>query len=372
MRRKLLALTMAACAAGLACDAEDPLEPLSTPNPAVLPATGASGITVMTRNIYLGFGIDQVLSGDLPLAQGLADLNATDFPKRAGMLAAEIQATRPHLIGLQEVIDYSMQVPSDIMIGNFTPNATDPVFHFLDILLDSMEARGLDYVVAVNNPTTDVEVPIQVAPGVFADIRYTDHDVILARSDVELGDATAQVYAARLPVTIPPLPPTARPLGYAAVEAVANGTPLLFVTTHLETQSFPAIQVAQAAELIDQLAGRELPIVLVGDFNSAANPGAPAGKETATYGMLLNAGYHDVWLRRNPFAAGLTCCFASDLASAGAFDQRIDLILVRDGAGTLVGGVHTALVGVDPVSASQPRWPSDHAGLVATLRLPQR
>jgi hypothetical protein len=207
------------------------------------------------------------------------------------------------------------------------------------------------------------------APGDFMDVRYTDHDVVLARADVELGAVTAQEYEDMLTFSLGGLPGY-RPLGFVAVSAVANGTPLVFVSTHLETQDHPAIQVGQIQELIDWMADQELPIVLVGDLNSAANASAPAGKQTLTYGMLLEAGFHDVWVRGHPFTEGLTCCHATDLLSENAFDQRLDLILLNDGAQKLVGGVQATIVGINPFQAGQPRWASDHAGLVATLRLP--
>jgi hypothetical protein len=365
----LLGLTLAACTGLFACDAEDLLEPAGSPNPAVLPATGASGVTVMTRNIYLGFDIDGLLAGEMPLDAALAALQATDFPARAAALAAEIAATRPHLIGLQEVIDYRIEVPGDFLT-NFTPDAATPLIPFLDILMANLQARGLDYEVAVNNPTTDVEVPMPI-PGGYMDIRYTDHDVILVRGDVEFSNPTAGIYEAMITFDLGGIP-GARPLGFAAVQAVANGTPLMFVTTHLETQSHPAIQVAQTAELLAWLEAQELPIVLVGDFNSAANANASADKYTATYGMLQDAGYQDLWLRGHGQDAGLTCCQAGDLLGNVPLDQRIDLIMLNGGAAKLVGGFHTAIVGQAQFQDGQPRWASDHAGVVAILRLPER
>ena len=368
MRKTLLALTMAVCTGTVAC--EDALEPPAAREAAVLPATGASGITVMTRNVYLGFDIDALLAGQMELGAALEALAATDFPARAGALADEIAATRPHLVGLQEVIDYRVQVPGDFL-STFVPNATTPMLPFLAILMQQLDARGLDYHVVVKNPTTDVEVPMFTSLTDYMDIRYTDHDVILRRGDVQVEDVTADTFQARITFNLGGIPGE-RPLGYAAVEAVANGTPLLFVSTHLETQSSPDVQVAQIEELIDWMDAQELPIVLVGDLNSAANASAPADRKTDTYGLLLEAGFHDVWLRGNPNREGLTCCHATDLVSPNTFDQRIDLIMLRDGAAKLVGGVQAAIVGVGPFQASQPRWASDHAGVVATLRLPQR
>lgn len=369
MRTMLLGLVLIACTGVVACeDEDDPFAP-SDRSAAILPATGASGITVMTRNVYLGFDIDALLAGTMELGTALGALQATDFPARAAALADEIAATRPHLVGLQEVIDYRVEVPGDFL-ANYTPDAATPLIPFLDILMLQLQARGLDYEVVVKNPTTDVEVPMFTSPTEYMDIRYTDHDVILARGDVELGDVTARVFEDMITFNMGGIP-GARPLGFVAVEAAVNGTPLVFVSTHLETQNSPAVQAGQIAELIEWAEDQEEPLVLVGDLNSAANASAPADKQTAVYGMLLDAGFHDVWLRGHPFEEGLTCCHATDLVSPNTFDQRIDLILVKDGAAKLVGGVQASIVGIDAFQAGQPRWASDHAGLVATFRLPQ-
>jgi endonuclease/exonuclease/phosphatase family metal-dependent hydrolase len=49
------------------------------------------------------------------------------------------------------------------------------------------------------------------------------------------------------------------------------------------------------------------------------------------------------------------------------FDQRIDLILVR-GAKPLAA----RRVGTRPIATTPPRWASDHAGVVADVRLAKR
>src|SRR2546427_5415495 len=75
-------------------------------------APGARTITVMTRNLYIGADVDQVIGAlaspdpndDVPaLLAAIAVLQRTDFPTRAGALADEIARARPHVVGLQEV-----------------------------------------------------------------------------------------------------------------------------------------------------------------------------------------------------------------------------------------------------------------------------
>jgi endonuclease/exonuclease/phosphatase family metal-dependent hydrolase len=375
MRRTLLALTTAALAVLAACETEDLLQPVTTPEATVVPDNGQAEITVMTRNIYLGFDIDDVLAGQMPLEQAVPALLATNFPTRAAALAAEIAATDPDLIGLQEVINYRLQIPSDIMVAppsipNPAPNATGDFMDFLSILMATLQGYGLDYVVVANNPTTDVEVPVEWLPSVYADVRYTDHDVILARSDVDLGDVTAVVFDAALPINLPGLPPTSRPLGFVAVEAEVDGATFLFVSSHLETQGNPPIQEAQTQQLVKWTQNQKLPIILVGDFNSAANANPAAGTVTRTYDMLRNHGrFDDLWSVANPGTIGLTCCHAGDLVADQAFNQRIDLIMMDKVAARLVTDVSASLVGVNPFQGGQPRWASDHAGVVASFRM---
>jgi endonuclease/exonuclease/phosphatase family metal-dependent hydrolase len=51
------------------------------------------------------------------------------------------------------------------------------------------------------------------------------------------------------------------------------------------------VQVAQANELLAIVEQSPLPVVMAGDFNSAANASAPASTKTAKYGTLLSAAF---------------------------------------------------------------------------------
>jgi endonuclease/exonuclease/phosphatase family metal-dependent hydrolase len=96
---------------------------------------------------------------------------------------------------------------------------------------------------------------------------------------------------------------------------------------------------------------------MLGDFNSL--PDGP------TYAALRAAGFDDAWTRANPGAAdGFTCCYRELLDDpADALRARIDLILTR---GNLVA-TEAFLVGHAPTDVRSGLWPSDHAGVVATL-----
>jgi endonuclease/exonuclease/phosphatase family metal-dependent hydrolase len=306
-------------------------------------------------------------------AETFAKIQATDFPARAEALADEIGAADPHLVGLQEATLYRIQTPGDAALGGMTP-ATTVFQDFLAILLDALRARGLDYHVAVVQENTDAEVPAFTGNGpdglpTFTDVRLTDRDVILARSDVEVAGAEHAHYAVNQPVVI-----GGRPVlflrGWLSVVTSVGGHTFRFFNTHLETEMFAAVQTAQATELLGITRAVPLPVLLVGDFNSAAS-----GTQTPTYGLLTAAGFHDAWLDVKPSAAGLTCCHAADLRNdESTLDRRIDLVLLGPGFRTRqrsqVSGVRATVVGDEPADRTPSGlWPSDHAGVAATLNV---
>ncbi len=100
-------------------------------------------------------------------------------------------------------------------------------------------------------------------------------------------------------------------------------------------------------------------MVLTGDLNSTTS--------TAAYAELTGAGFTDTWLAANPGDPGLTCCQVppdSIVNSTSQLYDRIDYVLARGGLD--VFGEH--LVGADPADrTASGLWPSDHAGIVATL-----
>lgn len=319
-----------------------------------------AGITAMTRNVYVGANVDIVIGAEDPnqipilVAQAFQELLATNFPLRAELLADEIARTRPHVVGLQEISHIRIQDPGDLLAGGTTP-ATANVFDFLDILMDALEARGLDYDVVATVENTDVELPmVTSADPTFADVRLTDYDVLLARGDVATANAVAVNYGTQMPV---PGTPIVVKRGYVAVDVTVDGHVYRVVNTHLES-AHPLVRLGQAAELVQAFAAETRPIIALGDFNSD-----PAGGD-ATYPFLASAGYADAWLSRDggPTQA-LTCCQVSDLSnSTSILDERVDLVLSRN----MVGNpVFADVLGDDPAERVGGLWPSDHAGVVA-------
>ncbi len=145
-----------------------------------------------------------------------------------------------------------------------------------------------------------------------------------------------------------------------------NNRGFQFITTHLE--QVQPYNKSQALEMLQSaISATTLPVVLVGDFNIQAN--APSNSTYATYQSLLGAGLSDAWELKHPADPGATCCQDASVTNATTnLNQRIDLVLLR--GGIEVRDIH--LIGNNSSDRVQGFWPSDHAGIVATLRLSDR
>lgn len=324
-------------------------------------------VTLMTQNVY--HGVDAELND--VAAGGFADLLANvaavyqgylerDFPSRAEAFADQIELVRPDLIALQEAILVRTQAPPD---GPATP-ATTVALDYVELLLDALAARGLQYEVVVQLPNFDVELPSALG----FDVRHTDRSAILARADLKtsefrLSNAQAGNFATNctLPTGIGAITFLR---GWASVDVKIRGKSFRFISTHLDfacLQFTTAIQQAQAAELLGGPAATTLPVVLAGDFNSAADGSG------ASYNDLTAAGFSDA-----ASEAGIgdlpTCCQDPDLLNAvSTLDTRIDLVLFRGGFSV----IDAEVLGDEPPDRTPSGlWPSDHAGVAAALVLP--
>ncbi len=330
----------------------------------------ADELRVITRNIYVGADIFRVVQAPDP-ATALAEIVAvyntviqTDFPERAEALADEILATQPHLVGLQEVSLIRTQDPGDVLIGNPVP-ATDVEFDYLQLLLDALAVRGLDYEAVAVVENADVELPLFGMT--VRDVRLTDRDVLLARSDVLIDNVVSANFSDNVSVDLSGLQIDFL-RGYTAVDAWIGARPYRVVNTHLEVGGpfGAAIQQLQAAELADIFADELLPVVMLGDFNAS-----PVSPPEQAYGQLTAAGNVDIWPLFSALP-GFTCCFNETLDDPDAMlSSRIDLVLVRN-ATTPAATVNTAEVLGDELDDLTPSglWPSDHAGVFASLSIP--
>jgi endonuclease/exonuclease/phosphatase family metal-dependent hydrolase len=319
-------------------------------------------VKVMTRNLFLGADlrpVSLVFADPERLAEVPGVVAAifnpgeppgvvqrTDFARRAIAIAREIEATRPDLIGLQEAAVWRTREP--------VAAVPTIVADHHEILEAELARRGLAYRRAAVVTNGEVELPSAAGLGVG----LTDRGAILARSELALSNDRAGNFANAMQVrTAQGAFPFKR--GWASVDVDLPGGAVRFVTTHLEVRS-PA-QEHQLEELLAGPADTTLPVVLVGDFNARTG--------SATYERARAAGFADAWTAAHPHGPpGLTCCHRLPLADPGdELQSRIDHILTR---GLDVSGAVT--VGARPVDFVAGLWPSDHAGVVATLAAPGR
>ena len=328
---------------------------VSTPDSAVHP------LTVMTYNVYVGanfeklLGLTNLLEVPTEVANVYDQTIASDFPARAKAIAVSIKTHHPHLIGLQEISILRRQSPGDRLSGGIA--AEDVILDFLSILMDALAAEGLSYEVAAKVENFDVEMPMFTADGGLDDVRLTDFDVILARSDVSFSRPTSENYTNTFPVEQLFFEVKR---GFTAIDATVNGYTLRFVTTHLESFD-KEVRLAQTQELIKVLERETLPILLLGDFNSPTPDGTG-------YQMLRTDEYIDIW-QADSEGSGNTSYQAADLRNENSsLSERIDLIFVRNWEGEVSAITNT--VG-DKADDRLPNglWPSDHAGVVAHLLL---
>ncbi len=333
-----------------------------------IPFANNRQVRVLTRNAYHGVDAEfsaAAASSTFPqlLARVAAVYNgyiARDFPARAELMAAEIEATRPDLIGLQEAV----LVRTGLL---FNPAPAETVaLDYVQILIDALAARGLQYTVVVQSIGFDIEAPSALG----FDVRHTDREVILARSDLTTADlklSNRQAGHFAVNCTIPGgiVGRITILRGWVSVDAKIRGKSFRVVSTHLDGDCLPftsAIQNAQAAELMAGPLSTELSLVLLGDLNS------PADGTGGVYNSLIASGFADTWSAAG-IGSGFTCCQAGNLLNpVSTLGRRIDVVLTRNGLETLSATV----VGDNPaIRTPFGLWPSDHAGVAAVLKLPQ-
>jgi len=340
-------------------------------------AKGKRDLRVMTQNLYLGSSLGPALEAKTPeefveaVAQIYATVQYTNFPVRAEAIAAEIQARKPDLIGLQEVTKWTTE-------GLNPP----PGYDFLEILQGDLEGLGLDYSVAAiaHNAkigpaplvVSEESCPVLEGPKFTCGVTLEDRDVILVNDDnpgLSWSNPQSGQYTAQQSIESP-VGPLSFDRGWASIDAKLKRKPFRFVDTHLETEESPLVQQAQAAEFLAG-PGKGGTVIATGDFNSAAD-----GSTTTSYAQLTAPGrFRDAW-NEALLDAGWSCCQESNTPplAPGALSNenstlgtRIDLILSR-GAARSHGG-EAELIGDAPFRAEPPFWPSDHAGVFGVLHL---
>jgi endonuclease/exonuclease/phosphatase family metal-dependent hydrolase len=306
----------------------------------------------MTWNLYLGADLTPILSAtpsQIPqrITEVLKQFLATNFHFRVRAIARQIASKKPDLIGLQEVERFQLNVPNMPIV----------TYDYLILLVNELRKLGFHYDVAAQNVNFTIDLPISLGNT----LKFCDRDVILIRkeSDIKVIRVQEANFKTNLHLQIAGQPfEIVR--GWSFADIRSNKRIFRVINTHLEPDS-SIIQVAQADEILQGPAKTNLPLVVLGDLNSNAD-----GTGTPTYNNFIRSDFMDVWkeVARGP---GYTCCQEANLLNpASSLDSRIDFILYKNGwkpiKANLVGNKQSdrTLSGL---------WPSDHAGVVASLIL---
>ncbi len=376
-------------------------------------------VTVMTRNLYLGADIMRpikamqqvpppseeckdfchalkVLDAVAGATKDVYEIAAqTDFGTRAKLLAAELVAEKPDLVGLQEVAMYRTSPMDRDLPAILIPNAETVQWDFLKMLIAEARAQGVKYKAVNVNTLSDVEAPAY--DGTFTsqedtagavDVRLTMRDVILMRQGSGLKILDSQERSFKDAMVIPPVAGKTFDFrrGYQWVDVKkkkkgkTKAAKFRFINSHFEAFSSD-IAYAQAQEVVNGPGSYKGNTIFVCDCNSDPHLGTiksaqgDTKRHWAPYFFLTSqkGRFHDTWLQiREPhegWTSGLTET-VNDETAAG-FDHRIDMVFARSKddrrlkalAGTTTGN---DLSDRDPTTGL---WPSDHAGVVMKLRL---
>jgi endonuclease/exonuclease/phosphatase family metal-dependent hydrolase len=346
--------------------------------PTAAEAKKAPKLTVMTRNVFLGADLSPAI-GAPSIAEAIDgagqiwnEMQSTKFPQRAKPLAREIKRSKADLVGLQEVALWRVQTPSDLGGPPVNPGATSATKveqDFLAILKRELKRIKAGYKVVVVQNEFDAELPVDQdandgtggAFGADFDARLTMRDVILVRraSKVKLGKTRKGHYTTRYEPNVGGIViPVDR--GWASVEAKLGKKRFRFVDTHLEAFGDPTIREAQAKELTTGPLKTSRQVVLVGDLNSGIarhNEPEQPGDDLA---FLALAGFG---MKDN--GAVQSCCYSDLFDPAAKFDHTVDHVLTKPGLRT----VRAVVTGNKRSERTAGLWPSDHGGVVSTLRL---
>jgi endonuclease/exonuclease/phosphatase family metal-dependent hydrolase len=356
MRAFLKALGAAALVLAGACT-ESPSTP--SQESALLASEPGHRLMFLTRNMYVGADLDAVTAAlltsdpadDFPAMVNAAGvMKATDYDLRVVRIADEIKRTRPAVVGLQEVTSVYVNLKEYGVPININGD-------FMTDLEEQFAEQSLPYVVGakIQNWTA---APL---PGV----NLVDYDVILVDpTQVTLGGSFARTFSHNVG---PMFPGVNQVRGFAGVEITFEGFPMAVVTTHLESgEGYAHLRGEQAGELAQALAHRPR-VVLMGDFNDVVG--------SRMYTRITEGGFRDAWAELGT-EPGNTCCMLPDLSNERPrFTQRIDYVFARGfefPERGLIGDVK--LIGIertDRFDGPEGKiWPSDHAGLLARLRIP--
>lgn len=332
-------------------------------------------VTFMTQNLYFGAdlapAIGAIFSGDLDailteVGGVWANVQATDFNTRAVAIADEVKAKKPDFLALQEAAVWSVGPPLD------PADATEVAYDFVEILRDALAARGMRYDVVAVADEFEAEVTGYVPDSLYGalDIRLKVHDALLVKhgGDFKITNASGHQFETNVEFDTP-LGPIAYTWGWVQADVKMGRREFRVIGTHFDAD-FPDVRYVQAGEILAGPCDTELPVVVLGDFNSDGN----GGESSAAYQEFIDAGFGDAWVDEHPDDLGLTYGQEPTLtdptwpSTTTEPIERIDFVLYRGEAGEFTA-TYADRVGEEEDDMYGGLWPSDHAGVAATLRI---
>jgi endonuclease/exonuclease/phosphatase family metal-dependent hydrolase len=332
---------------------------------------GKKHIKFYDANAYVGADLAAALTVDpsdinavvAAATQIYGEILASRPDLRLVALAREIATAQPDIAALEEL--YTLQKAP---LTATSPEDFTTIVDFLQVLTNALAAQGAHYQVAVLSTESDVSLPMLDLPDTSVVLgRLTDHEVILVRTDLPPGHLRVtnpetghfstylQIPAAGLNIL----------RGWCSVDVFTRGERFRFICAHLEEETAPPIQMAQAQELLAGPANVSMPVVIAGDMN--ADPLHRTG--TTTYDLFGQAGFLDAWAALNPGdpAGGLTWGHDALLADpTEAFIWRLDYLFYR-GAQLFPSEVQVIDLALN--RSQPPLWATDHATLAASFLL---
>ncbi len=379
-------------------------------------------ITVMSRNLYLGADVGIALEKipNFPAAaQFMWDqMKQTNFAARAPKLAKEAVQDRPEVIGIQEATIWYCK--KDLFSDQVE------VFNFLDEFIAATKQTGVSYSLATANGVSAFNPGYSIAavpyltkvkdPEIFQDIfgqdsascGFTIGDALLVRDDVknQIIQVGNTEYEASYSI-VPTIMTIYR--GYTWADFKVRDSVVRLITTHLESlwdENKVPNSALQAQQLVADLKDAKMPVIIMGDFNAdyrdprpvdAANPGeqpvvsdtcpTPGGAKCNAFSTMIEAGFENASpdaKNARYFTWGASALlngpdkkrekFANDFGNQYGFTDRLDYIFTRNVYATvsskIIGNVWPDGSGVWSCG-DEICFPSDHAGVVATIELPR-
>lgn len=394
------------------------------------PAYGADRqLTVVSRNLYLGadVGVALDLIPDLSAAaQFMWDqVAATNFTKRAPVLAQEIIDADADVVGLQEATHWYCKKnawSSRVIVFDFVQEflaATKAAGHeYVLVEKDGVQAFNIGYSIPaipfftiVNDSKTFQ--PIFGSDSAACGFEIGDALVVkkdLASSILNVGNTEYEVSYGIIPKTMIIY------RGYTWADLHIDGSNVRIVSTHLESlwdENAVPHSALQAQQLVADLTSTTMPLIVMGDFNADprdprpttdSNPGGqPVANENCpaqvakptidtaktacnAYWTLRKAGFADAGpdaLDPRNYSWGMSALLqgpdpvrlkaAQSMGNQFGFTDRLDYIFIKNGISVISSRMigNTYPEGSTWQCGTKKCNDTDHAGVVVTVSFPE-